>query len=1697
MSEYNFGLKTNGLENIEKLNTVINAQAAAAERLIQSIKTLNSLKVGTPLKLDLKTFNTQVGLVNASIKKIKDDLTGLSNLKPVVAITPLIKDTASTQLQRQLNKLSKLNVGVNVRITDDAAMIQGKIRSKLNTTIPISTETVSSDDRLDNLRRLLGSDRSDKLQQHISAVKQAQANKEVIERTAQLEIHELKRVHNHKQSMIARIDAEYKKQHAATMQRYRQEQGAQQDTHTKRLQQIKIEQDVLRQNANFIKLHKTGQIPGDIGSVNTYIQRLKANEARKVQGVTHSIAEIDKAIAHETRALKTLEGQYARMEKSYNTAQSKKAIHAQRLNDQLIHSTKTAAHEFAQQWENSIKRISRLVAVYFVYRAVFSVQTVIAKMQELEISIARIRTISQDAQLSISKWTDEVIKLSNTYGNMANDVSEGVYQVVTNQMAKGIEATQFMNQALQFSIASVSSARDAVALLTGGLNSYGLSAASVQEISASFFKTIELGRVRADEMADAMGRILPIANQLGIPLDQINAGIAAMTIQGIKFTTASTQMRNILLKMIVPTKGLKELFQSWGVESGEAAIQIFGFEEVLRRITKLISEGGTAEAGRLFSRIQAIAGIVALTRNNLDDYTNALAKYEDKVASYLNAVDIGMDSNAKRLEIYIQQMRNYLQVTFGRGAIDTIVSFIGFVGGTDNVIKGLTLSVKTTALAFASWKTIQIAKYLTRPLSDAAMEVIRYQVLQKTMTAGTEAQTAALMKQEIMLYRTGKAMTFLSTALKGAALLIGVSYAIKTLYRGIEIVTNVNRAYNQLLSGVASSTTMVDRLISRQIELYNKAGKSQKEFASEVTRKETTKLASEIAELNKELDKNANIVNRLKKLSSTQYNAVTTSLSRYVSALEAASSKSMSLIKSSRGIVRSNTGPERAIDQRLSEIDNIKEVSDEWRKARTRMIDYIQSKTALTTDDMNYATRLRGLLALRRQTMDVAREAYGRGDMDTGRKLIEQTIGMTEKLQEYGLTYNEVLQQRARIIESQSRLETRIMEKEKERLYILRNEQAHIKSVQKDIAQDQEKITALHQKYTESKDPEEQLKLQTEIEKIQNQMLDTLRNVKPLSIDDQQVAIQFGSDIQNQTDILGRRVTAAGGGVINAIDQLEKVLGARTLEVDALQLHITKLAEIVAKQAILNDNILKKQQFDAYVTQATDIKTKDVTEKQAAGTSITELLGPWEKIRQDEEKLRRRAESNQLTPSTPTQIPQSDPLLLGYNASIEANIVKLSEFAEKLTRGISVSDAEIKENRTLLLSTTQDLINNGNKRYDDDTLINLNKAADGIADVINKYEMQQRLRIEGVALRTPKDLAQLQRVSEGDLQTKARSPLEEEIFKLELERREAPEDQQFSIFTKMYDTLIKGNTGLKTQLELEQKTANDLGDLADAGTKKYSIHVADARMHEILNELVNRLPKDRSDLDLDLDKPSQQEKERLRATNIELEREKHSLNRPAVVESLNSTLNKSPGPGARFSFIGSRNVQNQVEQRQVASIIAPTLTALEKFQKTAMGNLIKSINKITAQRSSARGSWSDDSIISPRFLKSQANLVAGTGPTAYVTEEEYIRIKKEQVKQRSSIQRYNRAGNELGLNDPEDTGRTMRAEIGQFDEKFTREKGAFERISREVDSKTVSRERYRELETGKVVTIAVDGKELGRTVLGATARGTKQGIIKN
>jgi TP901 family phage tail tape measure protein len=241
---------------------------------------------------------------------------------------------------------------------------------------------------------------------------------------------------------------------------------------------------------------------------------------------------------------------------------------------------------------------------------------------DFEAQLNIINTIARKTPEDLKVVGDGIRALARDGRGDLADLSAGYYDILSAGIAAA-DAQSVLDASTRLAIGGLSTTAQSVDLITTAINAYGQSASMATYDADLFAKSIELGKVTADEIAASFANVAPIAAQQGINIEEIAAAYAALTAQGTPAAEVTTQMSRAILDLLSPNKELNALQEKTG-KNFMAIAKEKGLVVALQAMRDAV--GGDEQAFKdLFGRVEGYKFALQTTGPQQEKYNEALA----------------------------------------------------------------------------------------------------------------------------------------------------------------------------------------------------------------------------------------------------------------------------------------------------------------------------------------------------------------------------------------------------------------------------------------------------------------------------------------------------------------------------------------------------------------------------------------------------------------------------------------------------------------------------------------------------------------------------------------------------------------------------------------------------------------------------------------------------------------------------------------------------------------------------------------------------------------------------------------------------------------------------------------------------------------------------------------------------------------
>lgn len=246
------------------------------------------------------------------------------------------------------------------------------------------------------------------------------------------------------------------------------------------------------------------------------------------------------------------------------------------------------------------------------------------QFEQWDRSLRNVNSIAQLSEQSLQELGDSVLRLTDdpNIRKGPKDLTASLYTIYSSGKT-GAEALTVLEDAALGASAGMTTTDTAAKAVLATLNSGISGVNNSREAMNVLFATVDKGVLNFEQLASTIGEVLPIASASGISLQEVGAAMATLTLNGLSADAASTDLLNLITKLVRPPKEAAEAFDKLGIEYGISALKAKGLGGVMADI-EAKTNGNKQALARLFPDMQAYAGALILLANKGEKYREML-----------------------------------------------------------------------------------------------------------------------------------------------------------------------------------------------------------------------------------------------------------------------------------------------------------------------------------------------------------------------------------------------------------------------------------------------------------------------------------------------------------------------------------------------------------------------------------------------------------------------------------------------------------------------------------------------------------------------------------------------------------------------------------------------------------------------------------------------------------------------------------------------------------------------------------------------------------------------------------------------------------------------------------------------------------------------------------------------------------------
>ncbi|CAB4197468.1 Phage tail tape measure protein [uncultured Caudovirales phage] len=300
---------------------------------------------------------------------------------------------------------------------------------------------------------------------------------------------------------------------------------------------------------------------------------------------------------------------------------------------------------------------------------------------EFESSMDKITGLVGLPAAEVHHLGQEVLALAGEVPVAPKELADALY-FLTSSGLNAKESMIALRASARGSAAGLGDTAKIADAVSSAMNAYGHSSMNAAKATDILAATAKAGKAEPEALAATMGRVLPIASELGVKFEDVGGAVAALTLTGSDASEATTALRQTLQKIIKPgAEGVKMLSKyGLSLKDVQGSIKQKGLLPTLEMLRKRF-KGNTMDLGKLFQGVEGFNGVLALTGKHSKQAKDAM----DMVAHSTGMTDKAFAAASKTVKFKMDQALSSVKaagIEIGQSVLPTLVPVLETVART-------------------------------------------------------------------------------------------------------------------------------------------------------------------------------------------------------------------------------------------------------------------------------------------------------------------------------------------------------------------------------------------------------------------------------------------------------------------------------------------------------------------------------------------------------------------------------------------------------------------------------------------------------------------------------------------------------------------------------------------------------------------------------------------------------------------------------------------------------------------------------------------------------------------------------------------------------------------------------------------------------------------------------------------------------
>lgn len=404
---------------------------------------------------------------------------------------------------------------------------------------------------------------------------------------------------------------------------------------------------------------------------------------------------------------------------------------------------------------------------------------------DFETSMQQIVGLVGVAQEQVNEWREDIIRIGPSLSKTSTELGKAMF-FITSAGLRGSTALNALEASAKGAAAGLGETQSVADAATSAMNAYGEANLSAEMAVSVLVAAVREGKAEAASLAPVLGRVIPIAAELGVEFHEVGGAMAVMTRLGLDANESATALRSTLAAILKPTKQAEMEMAKYGMSMGDLKT-ILREDGLIALLTKLRSTFGDNEESmqKVFVNVRALNGVLSIVGKNVEKNIGIFKSLAATTTDDLDkAFKVASETAKFKFNAALADLQNTL-IELGETVMPTVVPLFEKLGGAfKSMTKFLNdlspvqrtmltnVLLSTAALGPLIWAFGRVA--IATGVATGA--VVKWNVAMATTAIQAPVTTAAL-----TAYGSATTSAAITTATSGAAMAATFGTVFKTV----------------------------------------------------------------------------------------------------------------------------------------------------------------------------------------------------------------------------------------------------------------------------------------------------------------------------------------------------------------------------------------------------------------------------------------------------------------------------------------------------------------------------------------------------------------------------------------------------------------------------------------------------------------------------------------------------------------------------------------------------------------------------------------------------------------------------------------------------------------------------------------------------------------------------------------------------